>query len=263
MGLVSCLPPVAAAERRRWPASFYLHNPNKPVEKPHLLVPTAQFEDFLEGVNRALGIALTIPPGTNRERFCLKFGRGGTPRPRYLFSSSGKQSLERESWPEILDSDTERYTAAPRKQWERFDRMLSRMLASHVSCQDTTRRAEEREAKRAMDRRAMMRQTQAHLGIRDGSGADVVFVCMDVEAIEVAPHPISEVGIAIQDTSTIRGVAPGPTGSAWWQSIEAYHFRTREYAALVNWRHVQGCPGSFDFGISMFATKDMLAGVVG
>ncbi|POR33207.1 ATP-dependent DNA helicase II subunit 2 [Tolypocladium paradoxum] len=233
---------------------FYLHDPAKPKEPPHLLVPTDQFEDFLTGVNKALNTALEIPPGVNRRRFCLRFGKGGTPQPRYLLRAKDTNALEISSWPEISESDVEGFNRAPKMRQDGFVHALATINQSKDNS-DRSQKAQEKANQRALDRQLMMRQAQEYLGLRQGGiSRRVVFVCMDVEAVEVAPHPVSEVGIAILDADDIRDVPPGPSGSNWWQFVKAYHLRTKEYSGLVNYRYVQGCPGAFDFGASSTST---------
>lgn len=76
----------------------------------------------------------------------------------------------------------------------------------------------------------------------------MTFICVDIEAIEVAPNPVSEIGIAVLNSERLKGIAAGPSGANWWDFIEAHHVRVKEYAGLVNYRFVQGCPNNFDFG---------------
>lgn len=212
------------------------------------MVPTDQFENFLTVVNKALNTALTIPPGVNRRRFCLKFGQGGTPRPRYLLRAKDESALEISSWPEISEADVEGFNKAPKMRQEDFAGALATINQSNDSS-DRSQKAQARANQRALDRQLMMHQAQEYLGLRQGgTSRRVVFVCMDVEAVEVAPHPVSEVGIAILDADDIHDVAPGPSGSNWWQFVKAFHLRTKEYSGLVNYRYVHGCPDAFDFG---------------
>lgn len=100
-------------------------------------------------------------------------------------------------------------------------------------------------------RRQMLSEAQLYLGLqgrRDPPGKYVAFISIDVEAIEVAPNPVSEIGIALLDTERLEGIIPGSAAANWWEFIEAHHLRVKEYAGLVNYRFVQGCPRNFDFG---------------
>ncbi|ODA80105.1 hypothetical protein RJ55_03063 [Drechmeria coniospora] len=241
---------------RKWDF-FYLHDPIKTLDRPHLLVPTFQFEDFLDEINQKLSIALKIPMGENRRRFCLKFGKDGTPQPRFLQQSEGKRSLDNLIYPEASADDTSSFKTARKGEQDAFMDMLDK-LNQYAQYKDKEQSALERAKKRASDRKEMMMKVQAYLDLEKKSPRRTVFICMDVEAIEFPPHPVSEVGIAILDTDTIRGTAVGESGSGWWNQIQACHIRTKEYSRLVNHKYVHGCPDAFDFGASSFATKGEL-----
>ncbi|PHH71740.1 hypothetical protein CDD83_5108 [Cordyceps sp. RAO-2017] len=241
---------------------FYLHDPRKPAERPHLLVPTAQFENFLSKVNWTLSTALTVPPGANSAKFRLRFGDGGTPEPRYLRQTYSQRGLDDVDWPRVSDEDIGAFKRAPKAHREALVSTLAAMTAASGQ-RDKKKKAEERARQRALDRHAMMDRAQLHLGLRgEGAGGRVVFVCMDLEALETAPHPVSEVGIAVLDTDDIRSAPPGEDGSAWWPSIKAYHLRTAEYYGMVNHRYVHGCPGAFDFGSSTFPRHNELVSAI-
>ncbi|KAL7938978.1 hypothetical protein V8C35DRAFT_289782 [Trichoderma chlorosporum] len=232
---------------------FYLYNPERPDEKPRLLVPTVQLEGFLKSINRELGTSLAIPGGANQDRFYMKFGQGDAPRPRYLKRSRDQKTLEIESFPDFDSADWESFRAANgaiQQDW-----MESwRMMVPRPAFRDKKKDAGKRAAQKKLDRERMLYETQEYLHLVPSSskGADVVFLCMDVEAIEMPPNPISEIGIAILDVKDLEGVESGPGGHNWWQFIKAHHLRTKEYAGLVNHRYVHGCPSYFDFGTSTF-----------
>ncbi|PFH57514.1 hypothetical protein XA68_14917 [Ophiocordyceps unilateralis] len=256
-------------EGRNW-NFFYLHNPRKPGERPHLFVQTAQFEDFLREINSALMTALTIPPGVNKKKFCMDFGSDGTPQPRYLLQSDGRHSLEKISWPGVSESDLRGFKQASALAQDDFDSALK--MISSTKNTDKSKKSQDRARQRALQRHSMMHQAQSFLGLHesirselhedDSSSLPVVLVCMDVEALEAAPHPVSEIGIAILDTGRIRGIPSDAAGSGWWQFIEAYHLRTKEFSGMVNYKYVRGCPDAFDFGTSEFPTKSKLVDAV-
>lgn len=79
---------------------------------------------------------------------------------------------------------------------------------------------------------------------------DAVFICFDVETYERVPKLVTEIGFAILDTRDIRGIAPGEDGRAWFASIQARHFRVKEYRYYKNKEFVAGCPEYFQFGQS-------------
>ncbi|KAL7950406.1 hypothetical protein V8C42DRAFT_306387 [Trichoderma barbatum] len=239
-------------EDRAWDF-FYLYHPEKPVEKPRLLVPSVQLEAFLEGINRELGTSLAIPGGANQDRFYMRFGQGDTPRPRYLKRSRDQKVLNVESFPGFQSADWESFKAAHgaiQQDW--MDNWY--MMVPKPAFRDKKKDSAKKAAQRKLDRERMLHETQEYLHLIPGitNGPDVVFLCMDVEAIEMPPNPVSEIGIAILDVKDLDGVQSGPGGQNWWQFIKAYHLRTKEYAGLVNHRFVHGCPSYFDFGKSTF-----------
>jgi hypothetical protein len=212
------------------------------------MVPTVQLESFLKGINRELGTSLAIPGGANQDRFYMRFGQGGTPRPRYLKRSRDQKVLNVESFPEFQQEDWNSFRAshnAIQQDWmANWNMMVPRPAFS-----DKKKNGAIKAAQKKLDRERMLRETQEFLHLH-GNGRDegVVFICMDVEAIEMPPNPISEIGIAILDVRDLDGVQSGPGGQNWWPLIKAYHLRTKEFSGLVNHRYVQGCPSYFDFG---------------
>lgn len=88
---------------------------------------------------------------------------------------------------------------------------------------------------------------------------DVIFVAMDVEAWERAPHYITEVGVATLDTRDLRDCAPGASGEGWQKHVRGRHFRIIEYKHMVNHDFVDGCPDRFEFGDSEFVGMDSVA----
>lgn len=111
--------------------------------------------------------------------------------------------------------------------------------------------AGQRFEKRLEYRKKEMHAMLNYIQLRDGAvekESDVVFFCVDVEAIEVSPGPVSEIGIAILDMQCIGEQSPGNRGTDWWPLMEAHHLRIKEYQGLKNYRYVQGCPDDFQFG---------------
>lgn len=214
------------------------------------MVPTVQFEGFLRSVNRELGTSLAIPGGANQDRFYMRFGQGRTPRPRYLSRSRDRKVFEVEGIPDFQKEDRDSFLKAHgaiQQDWETLWDMMAPKPVSADKKKNKSRKA----AQQKLERERMLHETQDFLHLRGKNtraGPGVVFVCMDVEAIEMAPNPISEIGIAILDVRDLKGVQPGPSGQNWWQFIKAYHLRTQEYSGLVNHRFVRGCPSQFDFG---------------
>ncbi|KAF4336018.1 hypothetical protein FBEOM_10151 [Fusarium beomiforme] len=236
---------------------FYLHDPGEPARDPYLLIPTEQFEVFLEEINLELDTSLKVPPGVNKEKFYLKFGEGGTPRPRYLKRSEKETSFDGQPWPAIDQGDIEAFEAATPKQQLAWKSKL-RLVKSGFPPRN--RADPDKAARKKSHRERMLRNTQNCLGLLgDPDGYDVVFICVDVEAIERKPNPVSEIGIAILDTRDIKDVDPKSVGSGWWPMIKTHHLRVYEYAGLRNHQFVNGCPDAFDFGTSTFPTKSKIA----
>ncbi|KAK4508626.1 hypothetical protein PRZ48_002365 [Zasmidium cellare] len=92
--------------------------------------------------------------------------------------------------------------------------------------------------------------------------SEPIFISIDVEANEIAPFQITEIGVATLDTRDLKGTAPGECGRNWFQFIRARHLRTAEYTSICNHKYVQGCPDSFEFGESEKVAKDSLATVL-
>jgi len=75
--------------------SFYLYRSTKvdPNQAPFVLVPTKQFEHFLDSINRKLDTNLVVQAG-NDSQFKVTFEDDGTPRPRYLGRANNKAMAE-------------------------------------------------------------------------------------------------------------------------------------------------------------------------
>ncbi|KAF4470923.1 qde-2-interacting protein [Fusarium albosuccineum] len=231
---------------------FYLHDPKDPARDPYLLVPSEQFEFLLEEINLELGTCLRIPGGLNTDKFYMQFGDGSTPRPRYLRRSQDETSLDIRPWPSINQADIDGYEAASKEKQLKWRSKMRVVKSGFVPKKGDSQKA----AMKKRHRDQMLRNTEGYLGLKGNpEGHDVVFICVDVEAIERAPNPISEIGFAILDMRDIRGIAPGLIGCDWWPMIKCHHLRVWEYAGLRNNRYVKGCPDAFNFGTSTFPRK--------
>ncbi|KAL8706921.1 MAG: hypothetical protein Q9201_000081 [Fulgogasparrea decipioides] len=82
--------------------------------------------------------------------------------------------------------------------------------------------------------------------------SSVIFICVDVEAYEKEPRPITEIGISTLDTNDLVGLPPGERGMAWMKKIHSRHFRIQETSHLHNTDFVAGCADRFEpeFGVS-------------
>ncbi|KAH8176433.1 QDE-2-interacting protein [Sarocladium implicatum] len=233
-------------------SNFYLHNPEKPKNEPFLLVPTVQFAAFLEYINKQLGSVLFIPRG-KEFKFSVKIDGTGMPKPRYLSSSIDQRTLVLEPFPAISPEDLDAYNGMePVRQGE-----IQKALQGFSSRDPETVRRDQR---RQREDAGMLSDAQRMLGIkRSPVPLDVVFVCIDAEALERKPNQVSEVGIAVLDTRDLQGVERGPAGKNWWPLIKAYHLRVKEYSGLRNYQFVQGCPDKFIAGEIMKVLKPLAA----
>jgi hypothetical protein len=90
-------------------------------------------------------------------------------------------------------------------------------------------------------------------------------MCVDVEAWEHNHRAITEIGVAILDTSRIEWVPPGQGAVSWRNYVEAKHFRIQEYEHLVNRDYVHNNPAGFQYGttetIRLTEVSDVLEGL--
>ena len=217
-------------------------------KEPHLFVPTAQLQLFLDDINKDLGVAFTIPAGVPSNRFLMRFGQGGTPRPRYLMRTEKVTELDIKEFPAVKEEDVYAFKAAA---VVRQNDIIEKMKLTRPGYKnDKNGRGQKKAEAKKKDREHMLATAHQILGLVEGGSTQsgFVFVCVDVEKVEQAPNPVSEVGIAILDTQKMTKVAPGPGGRDWWTLIKAHHLRVYEYSGLVNHLYIQGCPGRFDYG---------------
>ena len=220
------------------------------------MVPTSQFQIFLDKINKDLGIALSIPAGVNADRFLMKFGQGNTPRPRYIGRAENKP-LSLDDWPPINARDVDDFRAASAILQQDFLDKMKKMKLPPIK--DRNNKSKTKSARKKADREHMLAEVQWLLGLKGWEGVpEMVFVSIDLEAIERPPNPISEVGIVILDGRDIRQVPPGELGRNWWDLVKCHHLRTMEYSGLVNREYVHGCPDAFDFGYDLEKARSTL-----
>lgn len=215
-------------------------------DKPFFLVPTSQFQIFLDSINKQLGIALSIPAGVNADRFLMKFGQDETPRPRYIGRSENKP-FNLDEWPLPNMDDVEAFRTATAIAQEDFRVKIKKMKMAPVK--DRNLKSKAKSARKKADREHMLAEVQYLLGLKGWEAVpEMVFVSFDVEALERPPNPVSEVGLAILDARDMAKVSPGSVGQGWWDMAKCHHLRVGEYSALRNHEFIQGCPDNFDFG---------------
>ncbi|KAK4106876.1 hypothetical protein N658DRAFT_414096 [Parathielavia hyrcaniae] len=260
-------------EKRVWDL-YYTHCPPDMGMKPVVLVPTYQFEHLLQVVNAKLDTQLTIPPGRNEERFRMSFGLGNAPRPRFLGrSESARTFLDLvKAIPEPHPDDD--LSKATQLGLEEFRKLIKRSRADRKRGKRSDRNRSKR-IKAHQDWGRSVKRVQRYLGLRGRTAGDgnvvgklaaldldmptvdepegfVLFVAIDIEAWEENQDLVTEVGIAMLDTTEIQGVAPGEGGQKWFPHIRGRHIRVKENSWVMNSRYVRGCADAFDFGTSEF-----------
>jgi hypothetical protein len=248
---------------------FYLYNPQETSRKSVLFVPTYQFERLLDFVNAELSDTnLTIPTGVNTEKFCMRFGLGQTPRPRFLGRSTDVQSFEdlNKMIPSMDKADKLDGVSSAA-----LDDFLERLNMIHRASGKSKNKSARNQVKRVQDRKAWgksLKRAQRYLGLRQrvtsplnkSANMDldsvlqnqpegrVRFISIDIEAYEFNQDIITEVGLAVFDTLDIQTIPPGKDGQNWMSLIRGHHIRIRENTWAQNKRHVTGCADKFNFG---------------
>lgn len=269
---------------------YYVHSDQSPTLKPVILVPESQFQVLLDEINKEFPqVNISITHVLRQRGFAIDFDDLRTEhRPRYLGCSISR--TQHEYWAEIAPV----LTQTPDNMGE--DRSLKAFkakmaLIAEISCKKNNGKKASAHHDRVVERMEMTNQTlraQRYLGLlprKDGSleesmakmtiGAidpslpspfpfdqEPIIISFDVEAWEMSPNPITEVGIATLDTRDLKGIAPGRVGTDWQKLIRARHFRILEHAQHKNGRFVDGCPEHFEFGASEFVSKDSIAQVL-
>ncbi|KEY70266.1 hypothetical protein S7711_04374 [Stachybotrys chartarum IBT 7711] len=247
-------------DNRTWDF-FYVHDVSKRVDHPFLLVPTNQLEEFLWFINDVLSTCLTIPKGPSSERFFLRFDAASTPQPRYFRRYQDEEALDIKSWPAICEDDISAYNSAAPQHKAIYEANMERLKTLPETGKDADFRRH-KAAQKHQHRIKMLQDVENLLGLSGLGKVSVVFVCIDIEALETAPNPISEVGISILDMNKILDISPGEAGSSWWPTMEDHHLRVNEYKGSRNYRLIQGCPDAFNFGTSVFPPKADLASAI-
>ena len=249
--------------------SYYIHCPRDLHMKPVIMVPTYQFQHLLDVVNAKLETRLTIPPGRNEERFMMLFGIGNSPRPRFLGRSNSLESFKALCKAIPAPHPDDDLTKATKVGLEEFRQLLKRSRADKRK----GKKSDKNRSKRIAAHRACgrsIKRVQRYLGLRGRvTGKDqlavvdlsqpminapesaVLFVAIDVEAWERNQNLITEVGIAMLDTTEILGTAPGDGGQNWFPFIRARHIRVKENSWAENSRYVHGCADRFSFGSAL------------
>ncbi|KAK3333439.1 hypothetical protein B0T19DRAFT_126065 [Cercophora scortea] len=254
---------------------YYVHQPAEFNKEPVIFVPTYQFENLLGVVNAKLDTELTIPPGVNAGKYKMRFGLENTPHLHFLGRSTSYETFEslRKAIPEPhADDNLKNATTRGRE-------MFLDSLAKVFSPVTKGNQSEKKRRQRIDNHRAWgrsIKRAQRYLGLRQNAAdrgetapveprrldlgqpmviepeGSVLFVAIDIEAYEFNQDIITEIGIAVLDTSQLAKVAPGDGGKGWFPVVAARHIRVEENSWAKNSVHVPGCAHRFDFGESEF-----------
>ncbi len=139
----------------------------KATNAPLLLIPTIQFEQFLNIVNHMIDGELAIPQGNAGERFSLTFGEWDTPRPRFLGRANSTSALDAlEARAHTLSADDLSHLSPSCYQMYR-DKMDD--IYSSLKTAKGKRKREAARIKRIQknkDRGRMLKRVQRYLGLR-------------------------------------------------------------------------------------------------
>ncbi|GAP87747.1 putative qde-2-interacting protein [Rosellinia necatrix] len=257
------------------------------TKDPLLLVPTIQFEQYLNIATHQLSGVFTIPRGTAGGKFTLSFGEWDAPRPRFLGRTNSTCSIDvlKEHARTLPADNLGHLTPACYQMYhdkmEKIYRSLEPTRSKEKSAAAMSRRIQKRK-----DSGRMIKRLQRYLGLRQSTShasfqsstvtnwdtskpapfkarESVRLVCVDVEAYEKDNRAVTEVGLAILDTDDIVDTYPGERGENWYSLVQAYHFRIKERSYMVNSQYVQGCPEAFNFGKSEMVSLETINKIVG
>ncbi|KAM0723441.1 hypothetical protein Q7P37_000427 [Cladosporium fusiforme] len=127
-------------------------------------------------------------------------------------------------------------------------------LVRYTSGYNTVAELELQDLEEMAQAKAEVVQLQQLLGLvppaKNKPVKDVIFVSIDCEAFEHDQNKITEIGVSILDSRSIKDVDPGDNGEPWFKLMKHLHLRPNEYKKLVNKRFIKGCPDNFEFGTS-------------
>ncbi|KAI1384562.1 uncharacterized protein F4822DRAFT_366897 [Hypoxylon trugodes] len=272
-------------EGRSWDF-FFLLDPGANGRDPLLLVPSTQFEEYLDEANVQLGARLSIPKGGAGADFFVTFDTLNAPRPRYLGrigSEGAVEALKIRIAKLPKDDLTQLDSASLRRYRDKMNWIYGTFKSSKNKKDPEVARIKRVDRQKGYGR--MVKRAQRYLGLRDRTAYrsnpgtlalnwnvnmevpfktnSLRFICVDVEAWETANDVITEVGLAILDTEDTMKIPPGEDGRNWFPLIKSRHFRIREHVNKVNYKFIHGCPHLFDFGESEFVSAQDTAKKVG
>ena len=152
----------------------YLWHPAKDKESTYVLVvPTSQFQRFLDRINQTLKIQLTFPPGTNGDKFAVIFGQMKTPVPRFLGRAPNALAFDAltKTVPPLDPQDAifEKPKMKAQAQ-EMFVKKINGLSYKYGKGAEKKNKSEKTHKNRLLDRRTwgqQIKRVQRYLGIRE------------------------------------------------------------------------------------------------
>ncbi|KAF2403703.1 hypothetical protein EJ06DRAFT_470765, partial [Trichodelitschia bisporula] len=264
---------------REWDL-FYIHSLDE--HKPLLLIPQTSFASLLSDIQREFPYLDLDPddPFYLAAGIVVQFPEHPRFLPRFLGCCTSKAELKVmvENIPPFLQgAHYPRSSASPTPEMRfKFKQIVEDLeRQDHAKAEKAKKQRERERLGRELKKLEQLRRAQRYLGLRPHRSRmslphcplrifdpnspvphlfdqDLVFIAFDVEAYEHNPSVITELGIAILDSRDIQGVAPGKTGSNWFDKIRTRHIRINENSHLKNRDYVNGCEDRFEFGESEF-----------
>ncbi|KAJ5145706.1 uncharacterized protein N7515_000270 [Penicillium bovifimosum] len=252
------------------PTSYYLPVPKEISRGPFLLIPTLQAQGFLDEINSALNLQLTLT-GQGKKGLVIKFNET-TVQPTFLGRcSTPEQKADYEGMvPDSLD-DWGPGTMVVGEFEEQIKQSIATIKRVKKKKKNGDSEARQKKWEECMGR------VQAHFGLRpplqpghqqpsfaNGQIGPVdvldvtkwdfhdapIFISIDLEWKENTLGALTEVGISTLDMMDLQGVPPGGYGENWMKHIRSRHLRVSEYRTWVNNKYSYGCPDRFAFGES-------------
>ncbi|KAF2857921.1 hypothetical protein K470DRAFT_260347 [Piedraia hortae CBS 480.64] len=274
--------PIASAffdggkiHERDW-SVYYMWIDSYPTPKPTPFVPEKEVAQLMDEINKKFPKVRIDQERLRRQGVFVDFNGPEDYRPRWLGCST-----TRTEFTDLIDSVTELDNVEPigEKEWEDFAKKMDNAVAagrnkgkgkhpapsgnSEATPQPTAKEKKAAESSK-MDQ---LRAAQRYMGLplpeppkreRFPFEGEPILICVDCEAWEESPRPMTEVGVATLDTRLLRGIDPGVAAQNWQKLIKPRHFRIHEWKHVQNNKFTSGCPDRFEFGESEFVMlKDL------
>ncbi|KAJ5384488.1 hypothetical protein N7517_002399 [Penicillium concentricum] len=265
---------------------FYLPVPMAISQAPFLLITTMQAQSFLDEINSALKLKLTLT-GVHKEGLVIEINNEKLPRPLYLGRSSSPDRKAR----------LENRVPSPLENWgpwaqlvephvfKEFEKKVKQSIATIKNKRHNKQAARDVQMQKLHESLA---RAQAYFGLRPALQPNVtqpsfangqigaidvlkpvkwafqdapIFICVDLEWMDRYGW-LTEVGISTLDMMDLEGVVPGDYGQMWMKQVRSRHLRVTEFRHWVNDTYTTGCPGNFRFGESEMIPSNDIGKVV-